>query len=227
MTKGKPRSTRTFDLSMIFFKIRESRCMKTRRSWMRRARIALAKLENLTDQDRHEIICVWSRSNASQIASEAMKKVLPRLPHHLEGKTLKSGCFLRQRFDHDGSRIKKPSLRGLAANDPIFNADYIACRTDQPLDNSPLDSEYCTLHHVVFLSALLRPLVDNALNFHRDNGAPHFLNDNYVYRHCQHGQLRHRERSENKSEEFDFSFSPQLITVSDFSIYKVSGLTAL
>lgn len=181
MTKGKPRSFSTFDLSFIFFKIRETRCPNTRRSWMRRARIALAKLENLTDQDRHEIICVWSRSNACQIASEAMQKVLPRLPQHDDRKTLKSRCFLRQRFDANGSRIKKPSMRGLAVNDPIFNADYSADRINRPLENVPLRPAYCTLNHGAFLFADPRAQEYIYPYSYRDNDARYRQCDSRTY----------------------------------------------
>jgi hypothetical protein len=75
MTQGKPRSCSTLDLSFIFFKIRETRCPKTRRSWQRRARIALAKREDLTPADQHEICSVWSKSNCHLIDSPAMSKL--------------------------------------------------------------------------------------------------------------------------------------------------------
>ena len=67
--RGKARtpSQQVGDLPLIFFKIRASRDKATRRSWQRRARLALASLDGLTPAERHEIMCVWSRPDVCRI----------------------------------------------------------------------------------------------------------------------------------------------------------------
>lgn len=190
MTKGKPLSFRTFDLSLIFFKIRESRCTSTRRSWMRRARIALAKLENLTDKDRHEIICVWSRNDTHQIASESLKKVLPRLPHNDTLKTDLSSRYYRRRFNHDGSAIKKPALSGFAANDAVFtlNDCGMASRTRQIVPAGHQHQSNRSYHAAISPAASLQAQGYISLRLHRDSDGLSLPDSGtHAYRHYQHG----------------------------------------
>jgi hypothetical protein len=102
--QGKPRSIKTVDLPLIFFKIRSTRCPKTRRSWQRRARLALAKLPSLTPSEQHEIICVWSRPECNQIDSAALRKYTGS-SYKLPEQTISARSCTRRRFD-----VKKPSL---------------------------------------------------------------------------------------------------------------------
>lgn len=98
MTQGKSRSINTLDLSFIFFKIRETRCSKTRRSWQRRARLALAQRDDLTPAEKHEICSVWSRSNVAQIDSPAMSKLQGKEHRPQPHQTISARSCTRRQF---------------------------------------------------------------------------------------------------------------------------------
>lgn len=97
--QGKPRSIKSDDLPYIFFQIRATRCPKTRRSWQRRARIALAQRTDLTPAERHEVCSVWSRSNCTQIDSPALSKLFNREHRPQPHQTVTARSCTRRRFD--------------------------------------------------------------------------------------------------------------------------------
>lgn len=126
--QGKARSNRTDDLSFIFFKIRETRCSKTRRSWQRRARLALAKRDDITAAEKHEVCSVWARSNAQQIDSPAMSK-LRGVDHRPQPhQTISAKSCTRRKF------IER-------CND---------ARTSLYVENIPPVTVDCTLNHEAF-----------------------------------------------------------------------------
>lgn len=104
--RGKELTRPTDDLSYIFFKIRETRDTRTRRSWQRRARLALAKRSDLTPQERHEICSVWSRSDCQHIDSPALSKCLGVRHIKFEG-TAPASAVMRKRFDLTGQPLQK------------------------------------------------------------------------------------------------------------------------
>ncbi|MBS0316672.1 MAG: hypothetical protein JSR49_06060 [Proteobacteria bacterium] len=115
---GRSRTRPGRDLATIFFHIRTERDAKTRRSWQRRARIALAAVPGLTDAERHEIIAVWSRLDCSRIDSPAMRKLLGSGPVAPDYATIPAKSVMSARFDADGKatrRRRRPGLPGLAA----------------------------------------------------------------------------------------------------------------
>lgn len=133
--QGKSSTPKTVDLPLIFWHIRASRDDKNRRSWMRRARLALADIDYLTDADRHEVMAVWSKREVTNVDSPALRK-LHCITHcknqpepareweHIPAKSLTRASFLP-----DGSkkpRAKKPDAvsawfsYGPAANDEIL-----------------------------------------------------------------------------------------------------------
>lgn len=65
----------TLDLPLIFWHIRAARDDSTRRSWQRRARLALASREDLTPAERIEIAAVWSRPDCDRYDSPALRKI--------------------------------------------------------------------------------------------------------------------------------------------------------
>lgn len=109
--RGKERTRPTDDLSYIFFKIRETRDDKTRRSWQRRARLALAKRTDLTPAERHEVCAVWSRSDCQHIDSPALSKCLGLNHIKFEG-TAPAQSVMRRRFDSEGQPLEKKELNG-------------------------------------------------------------------------------------------------------------------
>jgi hypothetical protein len=131
MMQGQQRTKKTEDLSLIFFNIRASREAKTRRSWMRRARLALDKRDDLTAAERHEIMAVWSQRGVSHINSAALDKLHgSKNPGELmDWHNNPASKFLRASFLPNGEkkpRTKKPdaiaavrlhSHFGPAAND--------------------------------------------------------------------------------------------------------------
>jgi hypothetical protein len=124
-----PLTPATGDLSRIFWEIRQCRVPNLRRSWMRRARLALAANHRLTDAQRHEVMCVWSRRECSQIFSEALGLVTGNAPSrafcHLRAKR-----YLRARFMPDGQAISRLGNRfkvGKAANDDFYDVPLYAC----------------------------------------------------------------------------------------------------
>lgn len=84
---------------------------------MRRARLALADIEHLTDADRHEIMCVWSRRDVAQIDSRAMDKLRGQTRPNIDG--LKPAApYLKAGFV-DGK--KKPPMYRINAAKPAAN----------------------------------------------------------------------------------------------------------
>ena len=135
--QGKPRTRATVDLSFIFFKIRETRDTATRRSWTRRARLALVQRDDLTPAERHEVMCVWSRSNSHRIDSPAMSKVFNIEHRPQPHQTISARSLCRRRFD-----VKKPAFSGLSANDDTFISETCTVsRTDQILPAVPRHQE--------------------------------------------------------------------------------------
>ena len=106
MTQGKEKTRPTEDLSYIFYKIRETRDSKVRRSWQRRARLALQKRTDLTPAERHEVCTVWSKSDCNRIDSPALSKCLGRAHIHFEG-TRPASSVIRKRFDANGQPLQK------------------------------------------------------------------------------------------------------------------------
>lgn len=118
------------DLSYIFYCIRSERRANVRRSWQRRARIELKKLPFLTDAERHEIACVWSRRDCSSIDSPALRKLYNaasrsenyrKQPHQ----RTPASCYMRASFQANGAAKAKKKPEQVrpsagAANDPIF-----------------------------------------------------------------------------------------------------------
>jgi hypothetical protein len=170
MTQGKSRSVNTLDLSFIFFKIRETRCSKTRRSWQRRARLALAKRTDLTPAEKHEICSVWSKMNVQQINSPAMSK--------LRG------------VDHAPRPDQTISARSCTRRS--FNAPARHCsddRTNPALENAPQHLAICTLQRV-----LLRPAKTLFQGYiarlsRRGSVAPVASNDNRLNRRHRRGRM--------------------------------------
>lgn len=133
-------SQRESDLSLIFFKIRTSRTTPARRSWQRRARLALNQIAILTDAEKHEIMVAWSHPNCHRVNSPALEKLTGRPSLHdadIDARTL-----YRAAFDANGQQItrqsadaKKPGLArrfdyGPAANDAIFSPG--PCKANHP-----------------------------------------------------------------------------------------------
>lgn len=124
--QGKSRSKKTASLSYIFFKIRSTRDTPTRRSWQRRARLALDALDYLTPAERHEISACWSKSDVTRINSPALRKLFSRKDDGSDWETIPAKKMMRAAFDADGQKIprtKKPGLAtrldyGPAANEP-------------------------------------------------------------------------------------------------------------
>lgn len=115
------------DLAYIFFKIRAYRDKATRRSWQRRARLALADRTDLTPAERHEIMCVWSRSDCHLIDSPAMSKLLQRPHIQFEG-TTPAVRVTRAKFTSDGQKKERPKscpyFPRVATNEDFFIAQH-------------------------------------------------------------------------------------------------------
>lgn len=168
--QGKSRSVKSDDLTYIFFQIRATRCPKTRRSWQRRARLALAKRDDLTPAEQHEICAVWSKSNVNLIDSPAMSKLQGKAHRPQPYQTISARSCTRRRYALD---VKKPSFRGLAGlapcNDAIFNGTF--SHKNQTVGDQPLNRPiYAT-------SAGVFPRFQEYISPHcrRDNGAPPLL----------------------------------------------------
>lgn len=173
--QGKPRSQKSDDLPYIFFKIRESRCPKTRRSWQRRARIALASRADLTEAERHEICCVWSKSNAGQIDSPAMSKLQGKEHRPQPHQTISARSCTRRRFD-------APS------------ADYSVSRRGQPVAAAPHHQVNCTPQNALFAPVTLHFQGYIYQRSRRGSDEPDFLNDS----HADLSRRRALERSRCK-----------------------------
>ena len=182
---GISRTPNTLDLNTIFFKIRETRCLKTRRSWQRRARLALAKRDDLTPAERHEICSVWSRSNVSQIDSPAMSKLLKKEHRPQPHQTINAKSCTRR-----ATGIKKPSERGLiAANDDVFTVTCTFSRTSQPEPFYLRHQSNCRYLYAIFQYAFPQSSGYIYQRFHRGSDAPPLLYcGNLSHRHHQHEQ---------------------------------------
>ena len=167
--QGKTRTTKTDDLAFIFFKIRETRCIKTRRSWQRRARLSLAKREDLTPAERHEVCAVWSKRNVHQIDSPALSK-LQGLEHRPQPhQTIKASTCTRRRFD-------APSVRYCSA-----------ARISPALESVPQHPESCKLQRVAFRASLILFQGYIYQRLPRGNGVPCPLNDSPERQHRRRG----------------------------------------
>jgi hypothetical protein len=125
--RGQSLSVKTSELSYIFFKIREARAANVRRSWLRRARIALESRTDLTPAERHEIICVRSQSNVSRIASPALEKFNGNVAsaQFCEWQKQPARQYMRAGFDQHGQPTRKKAAKActLAANDECFECE--------------------------------------------------------------------------------------------------------
>lgn len=157
--QGKSRSVKSDDLAYIFFKIRATRCPKTRRSWQRRARIALAKLDEFTPEERHEICCVWANLNASRIDSPAMSKLFKKEHQPQPHQTISARSCTRKRF-----------------NAP--ERHYSAARTNPALEIAPRRPESCKPVHALFLPLKLHFQGYIYQRLHRDSALQPLLNGN-------------------------------------------------
>jgi hypothetical protein len=111
MAQGQARTAKSDYLNFIFFKIRSCRDDKQRRSWLRRARLALGKRDYLTPAERHEVIVTWSRRDVSNVYSPALAKVLGHAypAARRDWHNLDAASLARAGFDGDGNkRAKRP-----------------------------------------------------------------------------------------------------------------------
>lgn len=160
MPQGQTRSVRTNDLNYIFFKIRETRCPKTRRSWQRRARLALAQLEDLTPSERHEIACTWSQLNAHQIDSPALSKLHGKTHAPSREQTIKASSLYRRSFD-----VKKPTYIGLASNEDHFTEPCNDDRIGLFSENTPLVTVDRMLNRATFEGVFSLGLTGDSVDF--------------------------------------------------------------
>lgn len=109
--QGKNRTPKTDDLSLIFWHIRAARDAKTRRSWQRRARLALEKNTTLTPEERHEIAVTWSRADVSEIDSPALRKLSGKQKAAHEWQKTPARQHMRIAFDDSGRRRSKQPSR--------------------------------------------------------------------------------------------------------------------
>lgn len=124
-----PLTPPTAELSRIFWEIRMCRVANVRRSWMRRARLALAKRSDLSDRERHEIMCCWSRREVGHIASPALAK-LNKLPIDKACQHLPASRYLRARFTERGeaiTRLIRAVVLRPACNDDFYDVPRYAC----------------------------------------------------------------------------------------------------
>jgi hypothetical protein len=172
--QGLSRSTNTFDLNLIFFKIRETRDLKTRRSWQRRARLALALRDDLSPAERHEICSVWSQRNVHQIDSPALSKLHGKAHAPRPEQTISAKSFTRR-----STGVKKPSIRGLiAANDDVFSVDCSVSRSSPALDSDLQHRAIYKPQHALSQSALILFQGYIYQRLPRGNGEPSFSSDN-------------------------------------------------
>jgi hypothetical protein len=159
----------TDDLAYIFFKIRESRWQNVRRSWQRRARLALAKRTDLTPAERHEVCAVWS-------------KCLGRTHIKFEG-SRPASSVLRRRFDVDGQPVER-AISGRCS----------ASRKNHALDIDLQHQVLRTWFYVAWLCAKLRSQGYKAPHFHRDNDERPLLSDSPLRPSRRRGRTLHLRR---------------------------------
>lgn len=177
MTQGKSRSSNTFDLSLIFFKIRETRCTKTRRSWQRRARLALAKREDLTAAERHEICAVWSRSDCIKVNSPAMSKL--------------------QGIEHAPRRDQ--TITALSCTRRSFNVNCSVSRIDHALDSALRHQVNCMFWSALFATLTLHFQEYICQRSHRGSVEPDFLSDSRADRRRRRAQKPERCKKRKKT----------------------------
>ena len=106
--KGKSLSNDKAELPLIFYKIRTVRTNAERRSWQRRARIALAARSDLTEAERHEVAAVWSKPDPERYDSPALRKLLGQAPKPERWQTKDAHAVTRAAFDRrTGERRNK------------------------------------------------------------------------------------------------------------------------
>lgn len=166
--QGKPRSKKSDDLPYIFFKIRTTRCPKTRRSWQRRARLALAKHDDLTPSEQHEICSVWSKSNVDRIDSPAMSKLFKQEHCPQPHQTISARSCTRRRFDA-----------------PIVDGN--ASRINHVSDSAPQHQANYTPHNALLppLTILFQGYIYQ--RFPRGSAEPDFLHGNRENRRRRRG----------------------------------------
>ena len=187
--QGKSRTVKTDDVSYIFFKIRESRCAKTRRSWQRRARLALAKREDLTPAERHEICCVWSKSNVGHIDSPAMSKYFKREHRPQPQQTISARSCTRRRFDSPSEHRCSAARTGLYEGNDLRH-----------LAN-------CKFYHGSFLSEkiLFQGYIYQRCG--RDSDERRFSSDSLAHQHRRHARTPETCKPPQKLKKQLFSMS--------------------
>lgn len=178
--QGKPRSQKSEDLPYIFFKIRESRCTKTRRSWQRRARLALAKRVDLTEAERHEICCVWSKSNVGQIDSPAMSKLQGKEHRPQPHQTISARSCTRRRFD--APSVDCNVSRSNRASDSALQHQANCTPQNAPLPPLTILFQGCTYQRLP-----------------RGSVSPHFLSDNRLSQRRRRGRKPERCKKRRKA----------------------------
>lgn len=177
--QGKSRSKKSDDLPYIFFKIRETRCAKTRRSWQRRARLALAKREDLTPAERHEICCVWGKSGSHLIDSPAMSKLHGHEHRPQPHQTISARSCTRRRFD-------APSV------------DCSVSRSSPNVDNAPQHQANCMPLNVLFSPLKLHFQGYIYQRLPRGSGESDFLSDNRLRQRRRRGRKPERCKKRQK-----------------------------
>ena len=167
--QGKPRSVKSDDLPYIFFQIRATRCPKTRRSWQRRARLALAKRLDLTPSERHEICSVWSRSNAAQIDSPAMSKLQGKEHRAQPHQTITAQSCTRRRFTA-----------------PVHRCSV--SHSNRALDIAPHHQANCKPQNAPFLPLKLHFRGYIYQRLHRGSVEPPLLSDSREHQRRRHGR---------------------------------------
>lgn len=192
---GLSRTANTFDLNLIFFKIRETRCPKTRRSWQRRARIALARRDDLSPAERHEICAVWSQRNAHQIDSPALSKLHGKAHAPQPEQTISAKSFTRR-----PTGAKKPSVKRLvAANDDFFSVDCSVSRNSHALDSAPLHRANCKPRYALLAPATILFQGCTYRRYDRGSAEPDFLNDSRVHQRRRRGRKPERCKTPPKN----------------------------
>lgn len=125
--RGKPNTPnfKADDLALIFYKIRAARDTPTRRSLMRRARMALALRTDMTDSERHEVMCVWSKRDMSNVDSPALRKLFGHARDAHDWETVPARRHTRRSFVPPTKKPGRTRLFSDAANDATYGHSYI------------------------------------------------------------------------------------------------------
>jgi hypothetical protein len=190
MTQGKAKTLKTDDLSYIFFKIRETRDSKVRRSWQRRARLALAKRTDLTPAEQHEVCAVWSKSDCNRIDSPALSKCLGRKHIKFEG-SRPASCVVRKLFDDQGQPLKKstPSER-----------HYTDDHTNPSLEIAPHRPESCTFGYAAFSPSTILFHGYIYQRSHHDSDGRRFSSDNRANQRRRRGRMTEKRKAPQKTQ---------------------------